>query len=180
MKKNQTNAYPRLWEVSDLAASRGGYGGKGLSLPLLQHPGSPWVSRASWGCDTGWDVQIFKSFSHFPPPSTAFPLVETSMGLCWHKTALRGSEIGWDLVLTPPVLPLPSSSWLWEQLWHGPWDQPGWLLLLWRALPSPHCPASHGCVVPSLFNLGCLDVRSFWFNFHANQALAPEVLVCRK
>lgn len=175
MKKNQTNVYPRLWEVSDLAASRGGYGGKGLSLPLLQHPGSPWVSRASWGCDTWWDVQIFKSFSQFPPPSTAFPLVEPSMGLCSERVWNRvGFCLDSSSFASPQLLLALGAVLGWT------WDQPGWLLLLWRALPSPQCPASHGCVVPSLFNLGYLDVRSFWFNFHANQALAPEVLVYRK
>lgn len=70
-------------------------------------------------------VQIVKSFPLFPP-FTAFSLVQTSVGLCWHRTALRGQEIRWDFVLTPPV----------QRLLGWPWAQPGGLLLLWKLLQA--------------------------------------------
>lgn len=82
----------------------------------------PWLTLSQLRMWHRLRVQILQSF----PPFTAFPLVQTSLGLCWHRTALRGQETRWDFLLTPPVLPLLGC----------PWDQPGWLLLLWKLLQA--------------------------------------------
>lgn len=80
--------------------------------------------------------EMFKSlnlFHTFPPPSTAFPLVEPSMGLCSERVRNRaGFCLDSSSFASPQLLLALGAALGWT------WDQPGWLLL---ALESPSKPS---------------------------------------